>query len=111
MQQLALADADLFADELTQDNFLRPALCMLVRNTIEPAASPQLRAAGLQLQEQMRERFRLNLYSEPVDEDDESAPVVLNGGDGAAARADSFELPAAATPGAGERERMGWMLQ
>ncbi len=117
--QLSLADDDLFSDELTRDNFLHAALAMLLRNSARPGAHAALREAGMELQERVRERFRLDLSTEPGDEDDEFAPAIVLGDDAepGAQRADSAaEEAASGVPDSGDvlmqpqHERMSWML-
>ena len=116
MQQLALTPEDLFEDALTSDNFLRKTLAMLARSAASTAASPELRDAGVQLQDLVRSRFSLRISptasAASLDDDDEQ-PVIVDERHNVA-RCDG-EVPAAEGTEAGEsggqdHARMSWML-
>ena len=113
MQQLALTPEDLFEDALTSDNFLRKTLAMLARSAASTAASPELRDAGVQLQDLVRSRFSLRISptasAASLDDDDEQ-PVIVDERD-TVAQCDE-EVPAAegAEAGVQDHARMSWML-
>ena len=117
MQQLALTPEDLFEDAITSDNFLRKTLAMLARSAASTAASPELRDAGVQLQDLVRSRFSLRISptasAGSLDDDDEQ-PVIVDERDDVAHCEE--EVSAAegtrvlGESGGQDHARMSWML-